>query len=123
MNLFLALVSARLLMSVESVPATYQQLALETCKNGLIFNILLMVLNMLPIPPLDGGKVLIGILPQGLAMRLAQFEKYGMLPLLLLMVALPLLGMAIGVNLNPIGWVVLTISDVVLQLIAQLSGL
>jgi Zn-dependent protease len=123
MNLFLALVSARLLMSVESVPEAYQQLALETCKNGLIFNILLMVLNMLPIPPLDGGKVLIGILPQGLAMRLAQFEKYGMLPLLLLMVALPLLGMAIGVNLNPIGWVVLTISDVVLQLIAQLSGL
>lgn len=123
MNLFLALVSARLLISADIVPQQYQNLAVETFQNGLIFNILLMVLNMLPIPPLDGGKVLIGILPQGLAMRLAQFEKYGMLPLLLLMVALPLLGMAVGVNLNPIGWVVITISDAVLQLIAQLSGL
>lgn len=123
MNLFLALVSARLLISADIVPPQYQNLAIETFQNGLIFNILLMVLNMLPIPPLDGGKVLIGILPQGPAMRLAQFEKYGMLPLLLLMVALPLLGMAVGVNLNPIGWVVITISDAVLQLIVQLSGL
>ena len=56
-------------------------------------------------------------------MRLAQLEKYGMLPLLLLMVGLPLLGNAIGVNLNPIGWVVLTIADEVVQLIARLSGL
>ena len=123
MNLFLAMVSARLFVMVDSFPPEYQKIAIDTFKNGLIINILLMVLNMLPIPPLDGGKVLLGILPTGLAMRLAQLEKYGMLPLLLLMVGLPLLGNTIGVNLNPIGWVVLNIADEVVQLIARLSGL
>ncbi|MBL8629146.1 MAG: site-2 protease family protein [Rhodospirillaceae bacterium] len=122
MNIFLAMVSARLFYTVPSLPEAYQAVAVETFRNGLIINILLAVLNMLPIPPLDGGKVLLGLLPQGPALRLAQFEKYGMLPLLLLMVVLPLVGSAIGMDLNPIGWVVVGISEWVLQAIAWLSG-
>lgn len=123
MNLFLAMVSARLLYTVSSFPVEYQKVAQATFENGLFFNILLAVLNMLPIPPLDGGKVLLGLLPEGPALRLARFEKYGMLPLLLLLVGLPLLGTAIGMDLNPIGWVVVGISQWVVQGIAALSGL
>ncbi len=123
MNVFLAMVSARLLGMVDSLPAASQNLAQATFETGLVINILLAVLNMLPIPPLDGGKVLVGLLPESLAQRLARVEKYGMLPLLVLMVGLPLLGNAIGVNLNPVGWVVLNIADWVVQLIARLSGL
>ncbi len=123
MNLFLAMLSARLLYAVPSLPEAYQLVAAETLKNGLIFNIVLAVLNMLPIPPLDGGKVLLGLLPTGLALRLARFEKYGMLPLLLLLVGLPLLGSALNIDLNPVGWVVTGISEWVLHIIASLSGL
>ena len=45
---------------------------------GVIINIILMVLNMLPIPPLDGGRVLAGVLPTGVALNYMRIEPYGM---------------------------------------------
>lgn len=48
------------------------------------FNLVLMVINLLPIPPLDGGRVLIGLLPYRWGYQLERMEKYGMLILLLL---------------------------------------
>jgi Zn-dependent protease len=47
-------------------------------------NLVLMVFNLLPVPPLDGGNVMLGLLPEGPAAALARFERYGMLILLLL---------------------------------------
>jgi Zn-dependent protease len=55
-------------------------------KNGIIINIVLMVLNLLPIPPLDGGRVFAGILPRSLLMPYMQLERYGMMIILLLLV-------------------------------------
>jgi Zn-dependent protease len=123
MNLFLAMASARLLFLVDVAPVETHDLLAATLQNGLIFNILLAVLNMLPIPPLDGAKVLIGLLPPEAARRLAQVEKYGMLPLLILLLGLPFLGAAMGIELNPVGWVVVAISDQIVEWIAALSGL
>ncbi len=48
------------------------------------FNLVLMMINLLPIPPLDGGHVLMGMLPLSLAARLEKFEPYGILVLLAL---------------------------------------
>ena len=56
-------------------------------KNGIIINIVLMVLNLLPIPPLDGGRVVAGILPPNLALPFMQLERFGMVIILVLLVS------------------------------------
>jgi Zn-dependent protease len=53
---------------------------------GITINLVLMVLNLLPLPPLDGGRVLAGLLPAAMATRLDRLEPYGMVILIVLMV-------------------------------------
>lgn len=54
---------------------------------GIGINLALMVLNMLPLPPLDGGRVAVGLLPMRAAVALSRVEPYGMVILILLMVS------------------------------------
>jgi Zn-dependent protease len=55
-------------------------------KVGIFLNLILMVLNLLPLPPLDGGRVLVGLLPDRLADRVARIEPYGLFVLVGLLV-------------------------------------
>ena len=52
---------------------------------GIFINAVLMVLNLIPLPPLDGGRIAISVLPHGLAHKLARIEPYGIFILLGLM--------------------------------------
>lgn len=51
------------------------------------FNLVLMLFNLLPIPPLDGGRILVGLAPYSFAAKVDRLEPYGMLIVLLLMVS------------------------------------
>lgn len=53
---------------------------------GIMINVSLMVLNLLPLPPLDGGRIVEGLLPRGIAYKYSQIEPYGMWILVALMV-------------------------------------
>jgi Zn-dependent protease len=52
---------------------------------GVFFNIIIMVLNLVPLPPLDGGRILLSLLPHRLAWRVARVEPYGFLILIVLL--------------------------------------
>ena len=58
---------------------------LQMCFIGVSINVVLMVLNLLPMPPLDGGRIAVSLLPNHLAFKLSQVEKYGFVILILLM--------------------------------------
>jgi Zn-dependent protease len=64
-------------------------------KIGIFLNAILMVLNLVPLPPLDGGRVLVGLLPEHLADKVARIEPYGMFILVGLMIS-GFLGQLIG---------------------------
>ena len=58
---------------------------------GIIINCVLMVLNLLPLPPLDGGRIAVSLLPHRLAFRFAQLERWGF-PILLVLLFTGILG-------------------------------
>jgi len=123
MNILLAVISALLFHALEAIPAGAVQFTAELLRNSLMINVLLAVFNMIPLPPLDGGRVAVGLLPLPLARSLARTEKYGIFLLLGALVALPWLGSMIGADLDLFAWTILPVADAVIQFIAAVTGL
>lgn len=99
-NFVMALIWALLVKIGLSLPENYFALPLALMgAAGVFFNIIIMVLNLVPLPPLDGGRILVSLLPQRMASRVARIEPYGFMILILLLLTGVLgrvLGPAIG---------------------------
>ena len=85
-NLLMAIFWAFVIKAMQGVPPNYfTEPVLLMARGGIIVNAVLMVLNLLPLPPLDGGRIAVSLLPQGLAYRFAKIEPFGMIILVVLM--------------------------------------
>jgi Zn-dependent protease len=91
-NLFMALCWAFMLKLAWLMPGNDFTVPLsEMSKIGIIVNCVLMVLNLLPLPPLDGGRIAVSLLPHRLAWKFARIEPWGF-PILLLLLFTGVLG-------------------------------
>ena len=86
-NLLMAIAWVLLYRVSPDLPAAYVLPAQYMAQAGIMINIVLMVLNLLPLPPLDGGRIAVGLLPNQLAYRFAQIEPYGFIILIVLLVS------------------------------------
>ena len=59
---------------------------ISVCAAGIYVNLMLMAFNLIPIPPLDGGRIVRGLLPRQAGMAFDKIEPYGFMILLVLMV-------------------------------------
>jgi Zn-dependent protease len=84
-NFLMAIAWALVFKFAGAAPEAYVEALSTMAKIGLSINIVLMVLNLLPLPPLDGGRIAVSLLPNHLAYKYAQVERYGFLILLVLL--------------------------------------
>jgi Zn-dependent protease len=97
-NLLMAIVWSLVLLLAQSLLHSMHAVAyplLLMAGAGVFINLVLMLINLVPIPPLDGGRVMVGVLPMGAARMLAGVEPYGIFILIALLVT-GILGVILG---------------------------
>jgi Zn-dependent protease len=122
MNIGLAIIAALSFHLVVYLPATMAQWVALNLKNTIIINAVLAVFNLFPLPPLDGGRIAVGVLPNALGRQFARLEPYGMMILIGLIFLLPWLGSQFHLDLSVVSQFISIATDAVISVILRLTG-
>ena len=121
-NLVMAYLAALLMYVAVLAPDVARPWLFQNLENALVLNVLLAVFNLLPLPPLDGSRVVLGLLPPRLAVRFARLERYGMAIIIGLLLVLPFVSAQMGFRLDVLPWLLLAPVEFVINAILNLAG-
>ena len=122
MNFCLAWLAAVAMHPLEGAVGTTQAAVQMLLLRFILFNLVLGLFNLLPIPPLDGGRIIVGILPLKLAALWAQTERAGIVIVLALLFIVPMLARQVGLDFDPVRDGLSAVLPWALRLIFSLAG-
>ena len=122
-NIALAILAALLINLVPFMPDPMEQWANQNLQIAMVINVVLALFNLIPLPPLDGGRIAVGLLPRNLSRSLDRIEPYGFFILIGAIFLLPALGNALGMNLDIISGLIRPCTQYIMDKLELLNWL